>query len=416
MAASGFGASTTRARRKVFSLSSHRVSPETNWVDVGLGDSMAFAIKSDGTLWAWGRHAHLFTGVAHEHDDSSPARVGTDSDWRACGPFFQSRPIFLKRDGSVWIMNPEQRGVAPVTAIVSGLVTNNQLRIVADNTTLGGDPAYGIVKRLRITFQLGGAKQTLNFRETSPVSIGTAGQPLTITLALYGDPRLFRGAAEAAARTSWESAAGLRRIELSKDVAALAGGRDGLGVALTRDGEVWTWGPALGEYTRGNLPVRCIACLLRTLNPTVRGGEPTRLSHTEPCAWETWMCRNGRIQNWGISLLVRISAVTPRCSFHFSLFRVPTDLSRFERYVLAASDSNTPLRKGNASHVDILTPHHSVLRMLETLQIDRSKLQSIGERVEHTTSFDDGTFQILPSKIDGTCVLLMHNRMSRREN
>ena len=31
-----------------------RVSPDTNWVDVGMGDWMVFAIKSDGTLWAWG--------------------------------------------------------------------------------------------------------------------------------------------------------------------------------------------------------------------------------------------------------------------------------------------------------------------------------------------------------------------------
>ncbi len=39
----------------------------------------------------------------------------------------------------------------------------------------------------------------------------------------------------------------LKRINLQKDVIAIGGG-GGLGAALTRDGEIWTWGKVIGEH------------------------------------------------------------------------------------------------------------------------------------------------------------------------
>jgi len=64
------------------------------------------------------------------------------------------------------------------------LVTNNQLNFVVNNTVMGGDPAFGIVKTLQINFTLGGTNQTQSFAENSTVHIGGSGQPLTIVQAL----------------------------------------------------------------------------------------------------------------------------------------------------------------------------------------------------------------------------------------
>ena len=80
-----------------------------------------------------------------------------------------------------------------VTAIVTGLMTNNQLHFVANNANLGGDPAFGTAKSLQINFQLGATTQTLSFAENSTVNIGVGGQPLTIFQALYGDASMFPG-------------------------------------------------------------------------------------------------------------------------------------------------------------------------------------------------------------------------------
>jgi alpha-L-rhamnosidase len=84
-------------------------------------------------------------------------------------------------------------GYSNVTAIVADLVTNNQLNFVANNNTMGGDPAYGIKKTLQINFTLGGTNQTLSFNEDATVQIGGGGQPLTIIQALYGNSLKFPG-------------------------------------------------------------------------------------------------------------------------------------------------------------------------------------------------------------------------------
>jgi alpha-tubulin suppressor-like RCC1 family protein len=40
----------------------------------------------------------------------------------------------------------------------------------------------------------------------------------------------------------------LRKINFSKDIAAYAAGGDNIGIILTPDGKVWTWGNVLGDH------------------------------------------------------------------------------------------------------------------------------------------------------------------------
>jgi hypothetical protein len=41
----------------------------------------------------------------------------------------------------------------------------------------------------------------------------------------------------------------LKRIDFNKDIAAYAAGGDNIGIILTRDGEVWTWGNVIGQFS-----------------------------------------------------------------------------------------------------------------------------------------------------------------------
>jgi alpha-tubulin suppressor-like RCC1 family protein len=142
-------------------------------VDVSFGYFSVFAIKSDGTLWAWGRNAGIYTGTPIQLLNETPARVGTNSDWKTCSSSEYFYHVLQKKDGSLWALDASD---------------------------------YAFVNKT-------------NYR---PVA--------------------------------------LKPIYLKKDVVAFgATGRSIMGVALTREGEVWTWGKVLGEYTSGNATLQSVA-------------------------------------------------------------------------------------------------------------------------------------------------------------
>jgi alpha-tubulin suppressor-like RCC1 family protein len=192
-----------------------RVSPDTNWVDVGFGPWTVFAIKADGTLWTWGREAHVYTESQNPALDTTPTRVGTNSDWAsipACGLWWCQG--LTKKDGSLWLMD------------------------ASDGEPNGPGPPYKPVR--------------------------------------------------------------FKRVELQKDVAAYTAGaahaaapgvHAPIGVAVTRDGEVWTWGLMLGDPRglRGRLELNAVKLANRfglkatppDAAPVVRQA-PWQLPHEEP--------------------------------------------------------------------------------------------------------------------------------------
>ena len=66
-----------------------RVSPvqmgsSTDWKYVGMGDEWKTAIKTDGTLWAWGANAYGELGQNNKTNYSSPVQIGSDTTWSSC--------------------------------------------------------------------------------------------------------------------------------------------------------------------------------------------------------------------------------------------------------------------------------------------------------------------------------------------
>ena len=59
------------------------------------------ALKTDGSLWAWGYNSQGQLGFGDTKDTHAPAKVGGRGDWAAvsCGT---SHTVALKTDGSLW--------------------------------------------------------------------------------------------------------------------------------------------------------------------------------------------------------------------------------------------------------------------------------------------------------------------------
>ncbi len=189
----------------------------SNTISAILGDGWyASDLAYKGTRLNYGGTPRFLAQLVLELSDGSTQTIVSDASWKASygpiqfGDLLMGSSYDARREMPGWDstnfndsgwspvvtgLNATGGGYTNVTAIVTSYVSFNQLNFEADNSTLGGDPAYGIVKSLQITFQLGGTNQTKSFAENSTVTIGGGGLPLTIIQALYGDPTSFPGAA-----------------------------------------------------------------------------------------------------------------------------------------------------------------------------------------------------------------------------
>ena len=301
-----------------------RVGHETNWVSISAGTSHNVAIKSDGTLWAWGENIYgqFGTGKAGRQNQmaSIPAPAARGRDWKqaVAGGI---HTVALKRDGTLWAWGNNWAGT-----LGTGTTSNSAVPVQVGSVTNWVKVWAGTLETVGLqsdgSLWYWGDNPDPNIPQTagqilvptriSPdtnwVDVGFG--PWTVfaikedgTLWSWGrEAHVYTGAQDlkldatptrVGTNSDWASipACGLwwcqgltkkdgslwlmdasdfdvnqphgpskavrfRRVELGKDIvaytaggahAAAAGIHDPIGVALTRDGEVWTWGLMLGD-------------------------------------------------------------------------------------------------------------------------------------------------------------------------
>ena len=83
-----------------------QIGTNTNWKQIqGLYDGGAIALKTDGTLWAWDYY-NTFGQVGNGTSTSqtSPVQIGSDTTWRSLSLSSQARsPGAIKTDGTLWM-------------------------------------------------------------------------------------------------------------------------------------------------------------------------------------------------------------------------------------------------------------------------------------------------------------------------
>ena len=72
----------------------------TTWSKISAGHSWALAIKTDGSLWAWGRNITGQLGDGTTTSRSSPVQIGSDYDWSST--FGKRCTIAIKTNGTLW--------------------------------------------------------------------------------------------------------------------------------------------------------------------------------------------------------------------------------------------------------------------------------------------------------------------------
>jgi alpha-tubulin suppressor-like RCC1 family protein len=92
----------------------HRSSPVqvgalSNWSKVNIGAQSVCAIKTDGTLWMWGNNNNGQLGLNDRVTKSSPTQIGTDTNWSLVNTDAYST-IALKTNGTLWMWGFNDRG------------------------------------------------------------------------------------------------------------------------------------------------------------------------------------------------------------------------------------------------------------------------------------------------------------------
>ena len=84
----------------------------TTWEKVAAGHHFAVALKTDGTIWSWGRNVYGQLGHGDTSNLSSPVQVGGLTTWKeiAVGQYYT---LAVKTDGTLWSWGRNNTGSAP---------------------------------------------------------------------------------------------------------------------------------------------------------------------------------------------------------------------------------------------------------------------------------------------------------------
>src|SRR5690606_10373867 len=83
---------------------------DTDWKEVNAGGyDHSVAIKTNGTLWAWGRNFSGALGDGTDVSRNAPAQVGIDTDWKIITASHYSN-LAIKTNGTLWAWGRNNNG------------------------------------------------------------------------------------------------------------------------------------------------------------------------------------------------------------------------------------------------------------------------------------------------------------------
>ena len=135
----GFNGQTGDTLPPTFFRSSPRQVGSDTWIYIACGFQSSFGIKSDGTLWGWGRNDAGQLGDGTTVERRLPVQIGTDSDWVAVAAGYQ-HGVALKSNGALYTWGTNDFG-----QLGNGSTTPQPLPtyIAVAGCTLGVDEVQG---------------------------------------------------------------------------------------------------------------------------------------------------------------------------------------------------------------------------------------------------------------------------------
>ncbi len=235
-----------------------QIGTAKDWATIEMGANFVLALKTDGSLWAWGKNTDGQLGDGTKTDSFVPKQIGSAKDWAWVSAGFRYS-MAIKTDGSLWAWGynamrfgdgtetdstvPKQVGTAKDWATVSAGYAHTSA-IKKDGTLWGtGFNDYG-----QVTFP---ASQ-LTFREFVRTDSGTDWKQVSIgrvnypyVLAIKSDGSLWAWGKNTYGHlgdgTTTNITNAPKQVGTTKDWAKVSLGTLHV-VGLKTDGSLWAWG------------------------------------------------------------------------------------------------------------------------------------------------------------------------------
>jgi trimeric autotransporter adhesin len=301
-----------------------QIGSANNWKDIAVGHYYVLALKTDGTLWAWGGNIWGQLGIGTSGDSelrNTPTQVGTSNDWKniATG---NGHSLAIKTNGTLWAW-----GNNNLSQLGDGTTLNRnapiQIGAANDWKSISGGDDFTLALKTNGTLwawgnnawgQLGiGDKVS----KTTPVQVGMANDWKSIdaassfSSALKTDGTLWEWGG--CPSRPWAQEGVLSPVKTGFDTnwkEVTAAGT--YMAALKTDGTVWAWGiGALGDGALGSggssssrVPKKVAS--LANCTKLGMGGNHIVVFECEPCALPTIagagaVCAGSKLQLTGSS-------------------------------------------------------------------------------------------------------------------
>jgi alpha-tubulin suppressor-like RCC1 family protein len=87
-----------------------QVGTETDWTDVNSLMYSVVAIREGSTMWGWGQGSYGKIGLGNTTNYSSPVQIGSLTTWARLGQGRSQHSIAIKTDGTIWAFGNNSAG------------------------------------------------------------------------------------------------------------------------------------------------------------------------------------------------------------------------------------------------------------------------------------------------------------------
>jgi alpha-tubulin suppressor-like RCC1 family protein len=282
------------------------VNSNTDWKQISAGYQSAAAIKNNGTLWTWGRNEYGQLGLGNNNNYNSPQKLGTDSNWKKVLMGYDNHVIAIKTNGTLWAWgfnNKSQLGTGNTTR------RNTPIQIGSDTNWVEIAVGYEFTLALKSdgtmwawgNNQFGALGRGNTTNASTPIQVGTANNWIAVStkqyhvMALKSDSSLwvwgYNNGSRLGLGSGTSNVTSPTKLGTSKWIFISAGERHS--AAIASNGELYTWGINLYGQLGNN----------STANRTI----PTRIGQSN--LWKAVEC--GQFTTYGIEKFNTNTPCTP---------------------------------------------------------------------------------------------------------